>query len=333
VSNIRSSRIIRPLLALVPLLAFAAAAPRPVTLSLPSRGKVVRLLVTGDAGGSGSRLTKGILAVQKTTPIDAIILAGDNVYPCGLSGVDDPQWSLITRHFHWAKVPIFPVLGNHDYGDANPEGRKASACTNFPSNPGAEVSATGTIENWNFPARSYVLQHPLATLVMLDTQPIAMNWTTSNFGANTSPELQQWLRARLDGAKTKWRIVVGHHTFFSSGEHGRRNGFDQQHMRALLPLLRAEHVDLYMSGHDHDMELIGNPASRTDPLFLVSGAGSGLYTMAPRPATSGEPPTIWPQPLSTTYGFAILEISDAELAVTFYDAAGTKISDRFVKTK
>jgi hypothetical protein len=97
--------------------------------------------------------------------------------------------------------------------------------------------------------------------------------------------------------------------------------------------MRAEHVDLYICGHDHGMELIGNLAAKDTPLFLVSGAGSGLYEMQPRAVSASEPPTIWPSPVKAMAGFAILEISDRELAVTFYDAAGKAISGRFVRSK
>lgn len=326
-------RIERAFLACAALTVLAAAAPPVVNVPLPSHGNTIRLVVTGDAGSSSSRLTKAILVVQKEKPIDAIVLVGDNFYPCGVSSVTDPQWSKVTKHFGWAKVPIFAVLGNHDYGDPGREGTPAPPCANANAQPGAQVSATGTVPLWQFPARSYVLQNRIATLAMLDTEPIALGWTRSMYDANTSAELQQWLRGRLDAAQTKWRIVVGHHTFYSSGDHGRRNGFDQQQMRTLLPLLRAEHVDLYMGGHDHDMELVGDLAAKDSPLFLISGAGSGLGEMKPRADSLREPATIWPSPVKPITGFALVEISERELAITFYDAAGKAISDRFVRTK
>src|SRR5256885_5275730 len=45
------------------------------------------------------------------------------------------------------------------------------------------------------------------------------------------------------------------------------------------PLFRRYHVNAYICGHDHDMELIGG-----HPPILISGAGSGLDVMKPRRA-------------------------------------------------
>jgi hypothetical protein len=67
-------------------------------------------------------------------------------------------------------------------------------------------------------------------------------------------------------------------------------------MRALLPVLDASHgANLYICGHDHDLELVGDETG-TRPWFLVSGAGSALDAMRPR--SSAEPPTIFPVPLN-----------------------------------
>ena len=44
------------------------------------------------------------------SPLDAIILAGDNFYPCGVTSDSDPRWSLV-RAITSIGVPVFPVLG------------------------------------------------------------------------------------------------------------------------------------------------------------------------------------------------------------------------------
>jgi hypothetical protein len=116
--------------------------------------------------------------------------------------------------------------------------------------------------------------------------------------------------------------------------HGRKNDATQQRMRALLPLLRKDRVDLYICGHDHDMELIGDLQHRDgDPLFLISGAGSGLDELRARKA-AGEPPTIYPRlPEKSYLGFAVLEIARHRLSITFYDRSGTQTAGPFILTK
>jgi hypothetical protein len=104
-------------------------------------------------------------------------------------------------------------------------------------------------------------------------------------------------------------------------------------MRALLPILRENHVDLYVCGHDHDMELIGNLSGGGDPLFLISGAGSGLDELRPRKAAD-EPPTIYPRLPGKSYvGFAVLEIAENHLSITFYSRTGLLTGGPFTINK
>jgi len=303
----------------------------PAVIELPHH-QTLRFVVTGDAGGTHSELREGLAALSRRTHVDGIILVGDNFYPCGISGLSDPQWTKITAHFGPSHLPIYPILGNHDYGDQQEHARGTYSTCGHPD-PGAEVQATGKIPDWRFPARNYLMQSPLADFVMLDTQPIALGFSKPVAGSATAQEEASWLGATLDRLQSHWRIVVGHHTIYSSGIHGRKNDATQQRMRALLPLLREKHVDLYICGHDHDMELLGDLQHGTDPVFLVSGAGSGLDALRPRRAAQ-EPPTIYPSfPTQSHLGFAVLELSQDHLAITFYDRSGTRAAGPFLITK
>ena len=304
-------------------------------IPLAPKGQSIRLLITGDAGATHSKLRPGILAVQKQQPIDAIVLTGDNFYPCGVSSVDDPQWSKISEHFGPAEVPIFPVLGNHDYGDPGVDRQKSALCATFATDPQAEIQESGPVKGWSFPSENYVVSTEWSDLLMIDTEPVAMQFDRPFLGSGTSRSVTSWLKEHLHGSTKPWRIVVGHHTIYSSGVHGRTNGFDQQHMRRLLPLLRKEHVDLYICGHDHDLELIGDLHHHKGPMFLVSGAGSGLDEMRERKpkALKTEPATLFPDPVAPMYGFAILEIESSRLSITFYDEAGVAQKQPFVIEK
>ena len=315
------------------VLLLALSRPAAPAIDLP-RHTPLRFIVTADAGASHSSLREGLLAVAGRTRIDGILLAGDNFYPCGISGLADPQWTKITAQFGPTHLPIYPVLGNHDYGDQQERGGKDYWTCGHPD-AAAEVAATGSVPDWHFPARNYLLRSPLADVVMFDSQPVALAFAHAVDGSDTAGEETAWLRQALDGAHARWRIVVAHHTIFSSGMHGRRNDATQQRMRALLPLLRKDHVDLYVCGHDHDMELIGDLRRRGgDPLFLISGAGSGLDEMRARKAL-GEPPTIYPHlPADKPYlGFAVLEIAQDRLSITFYDRIGTQTAGPFTIKK
>jgi len=118
------------------LLATLASAKLPEITLVPATG-TLRLAVAGDTGEGSEVLAKAISRVHAKAPFDAILLTGDNFYPCGVTSVDDPRWSLV-RPLTRIGVPIFPVLGNHDFcGKAVPE---------------AQTHATGIIPRWRFPA-------------------------------------------------------------------------------------------------------------------------------------------------------------------------------------
>lgn len=174
-----------------------------------------RLAVVGDVGKGTEAVARGIAAAG---PLDAIILTGDNVYPCGVESANDPHWSLL-RPLTSLGVPIYPVLGNHDH------------C----GNPDAQLTGPA---NWHFPAREYSVDTPFARFHFVDTTPYVRGAPAPKFS--------------FDDAG--WHIVAGHHPLLSSGYHGY---FPRAEHRRMLQLLPAMHdVDLYICGHDHHLELI-----------------------------------------------------------------------------
>ena len=298
---------------------------------LPVAKTSARFIVTGDAGATHSQLRAGMLRVNAERHIDAVLLLGDNFYPCGIHGLDDPQWTKITEHFGPLNVPIYPILGNHDYGD--PQWNAGAISTCGPTDPDAEIDESRLIPEWHFPARNYTLHSPLVDIIMIDTQPIASGFDTAFRGSATAAEERDFLAKSLAESHATWRIVAGHHTIYSSGMHGRMHDSLRQNMRELLPMLedRTTGADLYICGHDHDLELIGDRTGHARPLFLISGAGSGLDRMRPR--GPNEPPTIFPAVLEPFFGFAVLDIAPGTLTITFYDNKGNQRSQPLTITK
>lgn len=307
------------------LLAVASATPLP-TIALPST-ETLRFVVTGDAGTGDPHVHDGIRAVMKQTHVDAILLVGDNVYQCGVESISDPQWHKMTVNFLDLGVPIYPVLGNHDYG--NPSRDRTKWC-GHPS-PAAQVSATGHIPNWIFPARRYELRSPLVEFVMIDTQPIAGAYPVPFLGSDTAASELAAIEPALEHGFDGWKIVVGHHTIFSAGPHGNPPDFFTRNLRAaMLPLFQRYAVDLYICGHDHDAELIGSLQHRRGQTeYLV--AGNGAYSEPLKPRTDiGEPPTLFPHlPAGPLIGFTLMEISKVEIDLTFYDGKGIARSPKF----
>jgi tartrate-resistant acid phosphatase type 5 len=273
---------------LIVLLAALTAAPLP-EISLTPRTATLRLAVAGDTGKGTEVLARAIARVHAQAPLDAILLTGDNFYPCGVTSVDDPRWSLV-RPLTRIGVPLFPVLGNHDYcGKAVPE---------------AQIHASATIPHWRFPAPQYALRTPVADFAFLNTTPYVRGYHTP------VPEM---IRATFATSKAPWRIVIGHHPVISSGWHGYFPRDEVGHMRELIPALRDAHVDFYMCGHDHHMELL-----RGRMLHLVSGAGS-----SPVPPVKLHATTVFPEEIGRErIGFAVVEITATAIRVRMYDASG-----------
>lgn len=258
-------------------------------LSLAPKSAVLRLAVTGDTGKGADTVAAGIARLHAQKPFDAILLTGDNFYPCGVTSETDPRWSLVTALTR-VGPPVFPVLGNHDScGKADPD---------------AQIRATGVVPNWLFPARQYTVRSPIADFAFLDTTPYARN---------ASRDADPFLRGAFTGSKARWRVVVGHHPVISSGWHGYFPRDEVGRMRELIPALRESRADLYICGHDHHLELL-----RGRMTHLVSGAGS-----APIRPVKLRLSTVYPQEISREQiGFAVVELDAKKIRVRFYDAKG-----------
>jgi hypothetical protein len=226
-----------------------------------------------------------------------MLLLGDNVYRCGVESTSDSHWERVIAPPFAVGVSIYPVLGNHDWG-----GKSEIGCGI--SNPMAQVQKTGAsgFDLWRFPARTYIVQTDVAELILFDSSPIAYGWEDELENALCP------LRAALAQPKSKpWRIVAAHHPIYSCGEHG--NDASTLRLRALLqPLLEESDVDLYVAGHDHDLELVADaPIHR--PMLLVSGSASKIRRRgACRESAS----------FKVQGGFAVIDVDAEDLEVNVY---------------
>jgi acid phosphatase len=274
------------------LLAIPARAALPV-VNFGSTGPTLRMVVAGDVGKGTARLAAGIARVHSKTPVDAIILTGDSFYPCGVVSVTDPRWAIV-RPLIALGLPIFPILGNHDFC-----GR---------SDPDAQIRASAFISEWRFPARQYALHTGVADFAMLET---------TSYADGTNREAESAVREAFGSSQARWQIAVGHHSIVSSGWHGYFPRDEHARMRKLLPVLKDTGTDLYICGHDHHLELL-----RGQPLFLVSGAGSD-----PIPPIALHFTSLYPAEIRRQGGFAVLELTADAMAIRFHTLDGRSISE------
>jgi tartrate-resistant acid phosphatase type 5 len=224
-----------------------------------------------------------------------MLLAGDNFYT-NLTSTTDPMWQTMFEQMYdpdVLKFPFFVSLGNHDYQNGKSEIERAYAREHPES-------------RWKFPARYYRVElpekDPLVTILMLDSNHQAMSdadWNAETF----------WLKTELEKPRnTRWLICCSHHPFFSNGNHG-DNGALQA---AWGPLFMKNHVDLFVAGHDHDIQHLEIPKLLTS-LILVGGGGQSLRPM--RVDVRG--------PFSkSTYGFGAINLTKDAMTVRLVNKDG-----------
>ncbi len=251
----------------------------------------------GDTGLASDRreaVIQQMLRQAESVMPDLMFLVGDNFYDAGVESVDDPKWETDFEIPFAARFnrPFYACLGNHDYfGNAQ-----------------AQVDYSRLNPQWNMPARYYTFvksidENTSVEFFVLDTDPIEEG--------NDSTRAQiQWLRGKLARSRADWKIVIGHHPLFTGGEHGcsRRN------YRQLVPLFDEFQIDLYICGHDHDLQLHDTGRGW---LHLVSGSGSKLRSVR------WVETTLFAEAAS---GFARIAVTPERLAIEIFATDGLRFS-------
>ena len=252
----------------------------------------IRILALGDWGAGTSlqkEVAKGMNLYAEKNPIDFIISTGDNIYGKGVKSVDDPQWKTKFEQVYTGEhiqKDWYPIFGNHDY------------LGNVP----AQIEYGKINPRWKFIHNYYQItdpsEQPLYEIFMIDTNLMV---------SGKDKEMLEWLDQALSASLAKWKIVVGHHMIRSHGVYG-----DQKFMiNKLKSTLDKYAVDIYLSGHDHDLQLIKHP----DDKFYqaISGAGGGSRD------TSWGKNSLFS---ATNGGFMAISISNKSLYMEFLDKNG-----------
>ena len=106
----------------------------------------------------------------------------------------------------------------------------------------------------------------------------------------------------LDRSRATWKVVYGHHPIYSAGDHED----NEEKIAQLLPVLK-DRADIYLAGHDHDMQHL-EPEGRLH--FFVAGTGGKLRAITPGPRSLFA---------RSARGFAVLDADAATLTVKFVE--------------
>jgi tartrate-resistant acid phosphatase type 5 len=230
---------------------FLREAPPPFTVVAADKRRPVRVLAFGDFGDRSDRQERMAAAMQRFhagTPFDLAITLGDNFYPAGMAGPNDPRWaSEFGRLYEPLKIPFLPSLGNHDWVLAD--------------SPASEILRSAKSTLWRMPAARYTFVAGPVQFFALDTNLL-------------SRAALDWLDRELGRSTARWKVVYGHHAVYSDGFHGADPAFRD----ALLPILRKR-ASLYVCGHEHDLQHL---APDEGVHFVVAGGG-GAQPRAVKP--------------------------------------------------
>jgi predicted phosphodiesterase len=254
----------------------------PPTFSLKAEDQPIRVLAFGDFG-NGSKEQKAVasamLKFHRQTPFDFAVTLGDNFYNYGMESLTDPRWKTWWDELYDPLgIQFYATLGNHDWG--------------FADSPAAEILYTKQSPSWRMPAPYYTFTAGPAQFFALDTNEI-------------SEAQLLWLKDGLANSRARWKLVYGHHPIYSVGAHQDNPGL----IKRLLPVLKGK-VDIYLAGHDHDLQHL--KAEDGVHFFVAGGGGAGVRPVKP------EPRSLFAK---DAHGFCVLEADGKQLKIRFIDAS------------
>ncbi|CCH01719.1 acid phosphatase [Fibrella aestuarina BUZ 2] len=286
---------------------------------LQTLDKALHFAVVGDWGRQGEFHQRDV-ALQMAKAMAGlggsfIISTGDNFYPSGVRSTQDPLWQGSFEqiyHYAWLQRDWYAILGNHDYA----------------GNVEAQIDYSKISRRWHMPARYYSLKKKLAgngcvQFVFLDTNGLEPDYYTND---ELAPALSQqdttaqlrWLRETLSDPDPtiRWRIVVGHHPVYTAGK---RTAITGPVRRSLEPILNQYNVDLYICGHDHDLQY-NKPAGPTH--HFLSGAGSELSNVPHK-----TPENVFYRGVN---GFMTFSVQPTQFLVQIIDGKGAILFSRLI---
>ncbi len=224
--------------------------------------KPYKFCFVGDTG-TGEKGQKIVAKALEKENCHEIRILGDLIYPNGIKDENDsqlkekffsPYQDLLKR-----KNLMRPVMGNHDHRLNEMAWIKVAEKNRFVFFPNlfyAEIYQDGLC------------------FLNLDTESI------SSYLLYRQAVLTQltWLKEVTSQFKSKclFSVVVSHHPYVSSGEHGNASGY----LKRFLNQFVIGKTDLFISGHDHHLSDEGIYQGTTQ---LISGAGAKLRTLTKKP--------------------------------------------------
>jgi uncharacterized membrane protein HdeD (DUF308 family) len=267
-----------------PARAFAVAPPGLV------RGGDFSFLVIGDTGeGDASQhaLRAQFLEVVRREDVKFVVISSDVVYPTGAMKDYEANFWL---PFMGTTKPVYAIPGNHDWYDAlegfvatflEPDAARTAMRARVAVDGGITTTTEGRIEELIGTASRLRQEYGVPTQLQeapffqFQTETFALFAVDTGVARRVDATQLVWLRAALESARGKTKMVVLGHPFYAGG-HYLADGSPE--FAALHALLREHEVAVVMAGDTHDLEYYREPGDGDRPptLHFVNGGG-GAY--------------------------------------------------------
>jgi tartrate-resistant acid phosphatase type 5 len=280
--------------------------------SFGGRGKkekvALNFFIVSDWGWNGFKAQQEVAdqmarSAEKIEP-SFVVSCGDNFQVQGVASVQDPLWISNYENVYksvYLQCDWYPVLGNHDYR----------------GNTQAQIDYSKISRRWRLESRYYTMVRRVndsvsARFIFLDTSP----FVTDYYHKPGMPDIPMqdtaaqlaWLRDVLANSKEQWKLVFGHHPVLSGGK---THGSTPELIERFRPLFEQYHVQVYFSGHDHDLQHLKEKGGSVD--YIVTGTGG-----EPRPTGRIEQ-TIYSASMPA---FSTVSLWGDSIRVRFVDSKG-----------
>lgn len=274
--------------------------------------KIVAMGDAGTGAPSQSFVGEAIRQVCELDGCDFVIGMGDNIYKAGPKNLDDQQFQdKFEIPYQNLSLPFYMVLGNHDSsglsagdGGFNARGQIEIEYTHHSdiwAMPDRYYQIKAPLHGNQLRFQPDLNPQPLVELFALDSTPITsapdfipryrINLYSQNMG--------NWLSAGIHNSKAQWKLAYAHHPYISNGKHGNAGNYDSigdyaEKLKKYMPKLNKylfqrvagtyyrdfydQHMcgelDMYLAGHDHNMQWLAPMDKCGKTHFVVSGAGA-----------------------------------------------------------
>lgn len=228
---------------------------------LHAQDQDVSIYLIGDVGNPRLPNDPNLEYLRETTAgaseSDVLIFLGDNIYPRGLPGKEDPQREVMEAKLNASldvmkdfPGKVFMIPGNHDWADAESRGwsqvlNMARYVDNYLDSEEVFLPKGGCPGPIEIPVSPEIL------LVIMDTQYLLHRWDKpdqdNGCDAKSSADALLLLDDILSRNRDKHVIVAGHHPMYSFGPHGSKYTF-KQHLFPLTDLNKKLWIPLPVIG-------------------------------------------------------------------------------------